>query len=714
MEAIDTHRIALRTNANFFFSSIFGILVDGLVVVRPSDGANGSNGSAPINGLVSPSTRPGLEVTKNLPCRFWALGVCRNGDGCAFSHAALAPASAEPPAPAPVPQMPAPAPQEGMVMYYNQIPTQQGTGAEANGFQQQQQQQPFQFQQQQQSPYSTQQNYYPTQPPFSPYQYQAAPSHLVQAQQYYQHGAQFQVPQQAQQDRHQQQMQQQQQMQLQQHQNHQIYLQQQQQQQHHQQQQQQLMQRRESLTTQNTTSEYTAPPTSTVETSLQANQVFPPSTSPYLKFVPIPTLADVQSPRMGTSPTTESKFLKKNNLTSDGGRHTANDAAGARPQYIRPVCSFYIANRCRNRDECNFSHTMVDGVDARTLGLGMVGIDGRTDNPESSGGMPPAWIANPRVNSRIINGVKQYSKDYKRRDFNGDDDGRGRYGYEGRQQQQQQQMIPQQYHRQVDNSFPISLSSSHQPQQLQQAAVRQVNVDPVDPAIVSSSLTRSINSIEEALAAAIKTVPQMPTTPAVPTPSTVAPPRQRIPSGLDFPKLGVESVADSATSSDPSTASAASTAATTPSVAPITLAEILVSPPVVPVSTQATPINTKKESIPEVTTPNVPAVAAVITQATPIVVPVAAPLPTRPFSFAAAAARGAAIAPPAIPEKVRNVVVAPVAVAIPVVAKEVARKGSDEVVVVSKKDKKNKSKKNNNATNNGTTVVAAALVEVKA
>ncbi|GAA5986831.1 hypothetical protein JCM10908_000915 [Rhodotorula pacifica] len=63
----------------------------------------------------------------------------------------------------------------------------------------------------------------------------------------------------------------------------------------------------------------------------------------------------------------------------------------------RPPCSFFEANRCRHGDKCLFVHLLPDGSDARGLGRGLIGIDGRTEHPEATGGMPPAWLATQKA-----------------------------------------------------------------------------------------------------------------------------------------------------------------------------------------------------------------------------------------------------------------------------------------------------------------------------
>lgn len=83
-----------------------------------------------------------------------------------------------------------------------------------------------------------------------------------------------------------------------------------------------------------------------------------------------------------------------------GGPNGFNNNNKPRPRFPpgtpRPPCSFFEANRCKNRDTCPFAHPLPDGTDARTLGQGWMGADGRTENPEMSGGLPAVWLANPR------------------------------------------------------------------------------------------------------------------------------------------------------------------------------------------------------------------------------------------------------------------------------------------------------------------------------
>lgn len=47
-------------------------------------------------------------------------------------------------------------------------------------------------------------------------------------------------------------------------------------------------------------------------------------------------------------------------------------------------CVFFPENRCRNGDSCHFTHLLPSGEDARHLGKGMIGIDGRTKDPAES------------------------------------------------------------------------------------------------------------------------------------------------------------------------------------------------------------------------------------------------------------------------------------------------------------------------------------------
>ncbi|KAM0746316.1 hypothetical protein T439DRAFT_360345 [Meredithblackwellia eburnea MCA 4105] len=66
----------------------------------------------------------------------------------------------------------------------------------------------------------------------------------------------------------------------------------------------------------------------------------------------------------------------------------------------RPACSFFEGNRCRHGDSCTFPHILPDGTDARDLGRNYIGVDGRTDNPELRGGMPPAWLLNQKAGGK--------------------------------------------------------------------------------------------------------------------------------------------------------------------------------------------------------------------------------------------------------------------------------------------------------------------------
>ncbi|SCV70624.1 BQ2448_3386 [Microbotryum intermedium] len=92
-----------------------------------------------------------------------------------------------------------------------------------------------------------------------------------------------------------------------------------------------------------------------------------------------------------------------------GGFSNMNNGKPARRNFPagspRPPCSFFEANRCRNRDACPFQHLLSDGSDARLLGQGWVGADGRTDNPEEKGGLPATWLANPNWKKTGGNGA---------------------------------------------------------------------------------------------------------------------------------------------------------------------------------------------------------------------------------------------------------------------------------------------------------------------
>ncbi|KAK4057774.1 hypothetical protein OIO90_000993 [Microbotryomycetes sp. JL221] len=89
--------------------------------------------------------------------------------------------------------------------------------------------------------------------------------------------------------------------------------------------------------------------------------------------------------------------VRRNNVM---GSMSASFAGRPKPRFPpgtpKPACSFFESNRCKYRDGCSFQHLLPDGTDARSLGLNWAGVDGRTDNLEERGGLPPAWIANQR------------------------------------------------------------------------------------------------------------------------------------------------------------------------------------------------------------------------------------------------------------------------------------------------------------------------------
>ncbi|GAA5885015.1 hypothetical protein JCM16303_006518 [Sporobolomyces ruberrimus] len=132
----------------------------------------------------------------------------------------------------------------------------------------------------------------------------------------------------------------------------------------------------------------------------------PPSTSS-----PLPTTANPPvPPAASTSP---NGFVKALPGRLNGPRRSIgglapgtypqgpNVGAAGKPRRSfggsRPPCSFFEANRCKNGDECSFVHMLADGTDARALGRGMIGSDGRTDSPEATGGTPPAWLINQKA-----------------------------------------------------------------------------------------------------------------------------------------------------------------------------------------------------------------------------------------------------------------------------------------------------------------------------
>ena len=355
------------------------------------------------------------------------------------------------------------------------------------------------------------------------------------------------------------------------------------------------------------------------------------------------------------------------------GRFNGIDGLPHRGQAPRPPCSFFEGNRCRNRDECAFLHLLPDGSDARFLRQGLVGVDGRTDNPEEKGGIPPAWIANPKPfgNNRFMgaNGLPRAS-------MNG--------GYSVREPKPRQQFaqtgpngLPEGPRAEMEQlrqqSLDATLTNANAvAQKAAAAALAHPSSLPLARPFVAGSAAPSLVAAINGLTRRIPAVPSS-------TPNPAAPQQafqhvQRVPSGADFPALSTPvspSFDASHTLSTPPSPVVEATpdlGASTVIVEPVTLTLPAPAPAIVEVAAsehsdsdfvmvshdETSPVVVVVEDVP----------APVVVEAVPVVAPVvAAPAPRIMGSFASAAARGAAVPAPVV-EKVRKAVVVPVVVVI--------------------------------------------------
>nr|CRX79022.1 hypothetical protein [Leucosporidium scottii] len=138
----------------------------------------------------------------------------------------------------------------------------------------------------------------------------------------------------------------------------------------------------------------------------QAPPMMTDSPAPAASPSPVPSEA-VQSPSSPEGATTAPAAARRPGPSMAGlpfpGRGKPRYPVGT----PKPPCSFFESNRCRNRDGCPFQHLLPDGTDARHLGQNWAGVDGRTENLEERGGLPPAWLANPRYPKNGFKNVGQ-------------------------------------------------------------------------------------------------------------------------------------------------------------------------------------------------------------------------------------------------------------------------------------------------------------------
>ncbi|GAA5920318.1 hypothetical protein JCM1841_004527 [Sporobolomyces salmonicolor] len=370
----------------------------------------------------------------------------------------------------------------------------------------------------------------------------------------------------------------------------------------------------------------------------------------------------------------------------------------------RPPCSFFEANRCKNGDECLFAHMLPDGSDARALGRGMIGADGRTDHPEATGGMPPAWLASqrsmkyggagPAGAAAVAGGVKKQMQLENGAILNGGYSFRERTGlppamvarnrFEEEQQarfaraQQEAAMVQQQQQAQGQAAQVENGTAPVQPQQQGYMGVQRPFVNgPLAGRIPpggAPQLVAAINGLTRRIPPAHLPPTANGSSPAqVPAPNSTQrdSSQQRVPSVDDFPALSSPaaplSPATEKEAFDAPTAAAAADAKKqtgSPTVSE-TDGFVMVS------HADATPASTSTSSPAATTAAPVLAAAAAPAPAaesttpaaapTPVPAPAASPVPTPApappkavLSFASAAARGASVVLPEKPKPVRN------------------------------------------------------------
>lgn len=332
------------------------------------------------------------------------------------------------------------------------------------------------------------------------------------------------------------------------------------------------------------------------------------------------------------------------------------------PGTPKPACSFFEANRCRNRDNCAFQHLLPDGSDARQLGLGWAGVDGRSDNLEERGGLPPAWLAHAKRKNggAFHNGQNFNNGAYPVRDSRP----RNRFDDEQNRSRQESQAPSQGVEATATNDGAppaepretVSVDTLSPPQSADASpiAINAAESNPAGekrPPVVNGHQSRVQSSSAPHLVAAIngltRRAPPATGSGAAQTSSNASaarPTAQRVPSGADFPALSApEREKSPSRPASPAPAASASVASATtankPTLTPA--AEPAPTPANVPL---ASPAATSDHDFVMVNHSDAP------------VTPAPAPAPRVMGSFASAAARGASVV---LPEKPKRVSVAP-------------------------------------------------------
>ncbi|ORY78903.1 hypothetical protein BCR35DRAFT_304933 [Leucosporidium creatinivorum] len=349
----------------------------------------------------------------------------------------------------------------------------------------------------------------------------------------------------------------------------------------------------------------------------------------------------------------------------------------------KPPCSFFESNRCRNRDACPFQHLLPDGSDARHLGQNWAGVDGRTENLEERGGLPPAWLANPRYPKNAFKNAQQQLQQ-QQQNFNGGysvREPRPRSRFEEEQHrlrmEAQQQAQVSQAQQQVGGAAPVegavegdkpAVPLAHPLPAPPHARAQSEPRQPFNNGAMAGrlppggapQLVAAINGLTRRIPPASAPAANG-SAPSTAAPSTAAQQAsQRIPSGADFPALS-----SPALEKGPSRPASPSNEATP---APPAAAESVSAP------TPAAEEPSSSTTIPAAS----PAIAASETSESEFVMvnhsdAPAPPAPRIMGSFASAAARGASVV---LPEKPKKVLIPPPVKAAPATAEGAETKES--------------------------------------
>ncbi|KAM0789061.1 hypothetical protein ACM66B_003124 [Microbotryomycetes sp. NB124-2] len=350
------------------------------------------------------------------------------------------------------------------------------------------------------------------------------------------------------------------------------------------------------------------------------------------------------------------------------------------PGTPKPACSFFESNRCKNRDACTFQHLLPDGTDARALGQNWAGVDGRTDNLEERGGLPPAWIANQR----------QAKMQMKHQNFNG--------GYSARDPRPPRARYDEtagtpSAPAATSEATPAPTKKAETTEPLTEALANGMPAPGSAPQLVAAinGLTRRIPPIANYNSGGNHNADGQQQQSSSVSRQQQQQSAQRVPSGADFPALS------SAPASRPASPSQEQEKVVAPAVEETAAKEVAVAPaPAVlsPTDEKEYVIVNHEDAQPAAEAAAEPASTTAEEQKPASVsTPASAPAPRIMGSFASAAARGASV--PA-PEKSRRQPVAKPATAAPAAKTAEESKAAAPASTSTKSDKSTAGKKANN------------------